>query len=165
MPFKWSPKLRLISEGYTKPVREELSKGTNTLYAEIPDYDTIVFTVVNFSTMAEHRVDVVLSKSRWVMDHLVLKDEYSFFADDGRTWNPETETGKHAASFLSGISEGDITGKAAASVMFDLFIHLEVELADKKNPWLKEYFPKFFNYHADRLEKIKLRKVEGIMKS
>lgn len=163
MPFKWSPRLVLFSEGDTEPVCNEL-KGSNTLLADIVNYDAVTFTVVSIESLADCRVDVVKSKSEWIMDHRPHKDSYSFIANDGRIWTPESEIGQHILSILEGVSIGDVTGDTASTAIFNLFLKLEVELADQKKPWLKEYFPKFFSYHTERFEKIKLKKVNEIMR-
>lgn len=163
MKLRWAPRLALVSGGDSKPVREELAKAKNTLYVSVPGPGRVEFTVVQDSEVAGHPVEVIVSLSSW--EAVRVKDEPVFRSEqDGRSWKPEPEVGRAVLSMLSGVSVGDVTGETAASGLFDLLIHLEVELAGTE-PWLSDYFPKMFKYCSDRLGKTKLKKVSGVMDS
>lgn len=120
----------------------------------------------------DHDVNVPVAYSTWTVVHVEKKGEYHFkgvskgdgFDDLERTWIPEPEVGKSVSEMISGVIDGDLTGKTACSMLFDLLLHLEVELAGDE-PWLGTYFPTFFRYYAQKLQRAKVNKVGSVMES
>lgn len=163
MSFSFVPTFVLTGVHETQPVKAELD-GVMSLHVEVPDANTVLFLVRQSDEFADHEVDIVRATSKWQLTHVSTRDEWRMENEDGRAWTPEPEVGRAVGTALAGMSDGQVTGKAAASVMFDLFLQLEVELA-RKEPWIARYLPKFFNYHAQKLEAAKTKKVKDVMDS
>jgi len=163
MSFAFVPTFVLTGDHENQPVRDEIG-GDVSLHVEIPDRGTIQFLVRESDEFAGHEVDIVRAVSMWKLTHVSTRDEWKLENEDGRCWIPEPEVGRMVGSAIAGLSEGQVTGRAGAALAFDLFLHLEVELA-AKSPWISEYFPKFFKHLLQKLEGVKTKKVKDVMES
>lgn len=163
MSFKYIPSYRMIDFGENRPVKDELN-GDVSLHVFIPDGTAVIFLVREKDEFAGHKVDIIRHSSRWVVSTTTGGRHKIVNEDDEREWIPEPEIGKQVAAFVQGMSEGHATGNPSASMLFDLFLQLEVELAEPES-WLEEYFPALFKTYVQKLAKAKEKKVEEVMES
>lgn len=167
MPFQYRPTFVLSAHGETQLLQTEL-KGEYSILASLDSSTTLSFSVLKQEKFLDYRVSVPVARSNWEVIAHSKKAEWHFRGvgpdDVERTWIPEQEIGKSVSEAISGIFSGNLSGETACSMLFDLFLHLEVELAEKDS-WLAEYFPTFFRHYSQKLHRAKVSKVESVMES
>lgn len=167
MSLQYSPSFMLVVTDEPQSLHGELS-GDHSLRMSVQSATVIQFTVFKKEKFLDYGISVPLVASRWTLSYHSKKGEWQFKGtapgEQERTWIPEPEVGKSLSDMISGVFNGEVSGKTASSMLFDLLLQLEVELAGKES-WLEEYFPLFFRYYVQKLHRAKVNKVESVMES
>lgn len=164
MSFEYIPIFRFQDTGEAKPVQEESKNSQYYLEVHIPSQECLRFLVKERTDFLDNDVDVVHLEVDWMYSH--INGVHAFTDDEGRKWTPDIEVGDVMGPAITGMFNGELTGDTAAGIIMELLLQLEVEVHRPwENFWMEKYFPKFFKYYRDRLEKRKLRKVKDVMES
>ena len=169
MSLRFLPTFQLSEDGEAQTLHNELEDGSRSMRATVLSATTVQFSVVKHEEFMGRVVDVTVVTSTWTAILPSKRNDWQFsgaldnFPAD-RTWSPEPEAGKAVAELIAGLFRGEVSGRTACSMLFELFLHLEIELSGE-SPWLSQHYPIFFRHYVSKLHKAKLNKVEEVMES
>lgn len=125
MPFGYIPTFRFFAAGEAKVVKDEL-EDDDQYYIEVrvPSRECVQFMVRERTEFVGNDVDAVHHVADWTVNYSSQGDVQAFENGKERKWVPDTEIGILLGGAIHGISEEEMTGKAACNVIFELWLQL-----------------------------------------